>query len=124
MTPSQLGRFAEIRRLLAEAYAHYNDVHKIADGLCEVSYPTAYGDEGHGCGSVEACSLMIYSYALGPYRQHHFTAGAPLQRDNIWQSPDPFETALRVVRIWHVRAMRRDEDEDIGEEEFDRAVLA
>ena len=103
MSPDQLSKFAEIRRLLAEGYrihAERDDgVHKSCDGLCEVGYPTAYSDD-EGCGGTEAISLMIYSYVLGPSRQHHFYKGRGRGDYATFYSDDPFATALREVRRW------------------------
>lgn len=103
MTPHQLAKFAEIRRLLAEGYRIHetldDGIHKTADGLCEVSYPTAYSDD-EGCGGVEAKGLMIYSYVLGPSREHYFHKGRGRGDYNTFYSQDPFETALAEVRRW------------------------
>ncbi len=103
MTPDQLAKFSEIRRLLAEGYrihAEQDDgIHMPSDGLCEVGYPTAYSDE-EGCGGIEAHALMIYSYVLGPSRKHHFFKGRGWGDCSTFYSDDPFATALRQVQSW------------------------
>ena len=102
MTPEQLSTFAEIRRLLADGYhkARYLDTcHKSSDGYCEVYYPTAYSDE-EGCGGTVAKGLMIYSYVLGPSRQHYFHHGSGRSNYCTFYSADPFKTALGEVRKW------------------------
>lgn len=110
MSPDQLAKFAEVRRLLAEGYARYSDCHKSSDGYCEVMYPTAYSDE-EGCGGVEANGLMVWSYVFGPSRAHHFYKGRGRGDYCTFYSADPFATALREVQKWMAEYSDREADQ-------------
>ena len=89
MSPEQMEKYIEIRRLLREAYDDYfarTDGHyKSSEGYIEVRYPT-YFRERDGADPLVACGLGIYSYCLGPHRMHDF---------------EDFDEALAEVRKWH-----------------------
>ena len=115
MTPSQLEKFAEIRRLLDDGYYKWrfmDGCHKSSDGYCAVRYPTAYSDE-EGCGGIEANGLEIYSYVLGPSRMHYFHKGKGRGDYATFYSADPFQTALTEVRKWIAEV-----DEQLAEDEI------
>ena len=74
---------------------------KSSEGYCELLYPTIWDAQ-----SVEEfCrpeGVMVYSYALGPNRQHYFWRG-PVDRQkesNQWFAPDPFAKAVKVIEEW------------------------
>lgn len=93
MTPRQIEIVKEIRTLLKEAYDHYfehsDGYCKSSEGVITICYPTYwnYGDE------LEANWIEIYSYVLGPSRNHDFK---------------DFEEALKAVKKWHKTEMETD----------------
>jgi len=95
-------RLVEIQRLLTEAYDHYfqhsDGYCKSSEGAVSLHYPN-YFDQRDG---VTEPQVSIYSYVLGPSRNHDFP--------NL-------DAALRTVRQWH-RAQTVDHvcDEDCQEE--------
>lgn len=98
MTPDQLEKFAKIRKLLELGYGRHDDVHKMGDGGCTVKYPEFWKEEG--CGGIEAEGLEIYSYVLGPSRNHYFYKGDGKGDYATFYSSDPFQTALEEVQKW------------------------
>lgn len=92
-------QLAEIRRLLTEAYEHYfansDGYCKSSEGAISIHYPPYFWREEE----YEAPSVEIYSYVLGPSRQHHFK--------NV-------DEALAAVRIWHKQEMEFDYSDTYG----------
>jgi hypothetical protein len=103
MTPDQLEKFAAIRRLLDEAYKDYfarsDGYCKSSEGYIEVYYPTWFEVEA-GRDPMKANGLMVWSYALGPSRQHHFWEGKGRGDYSTHYSADPFAKAVQVVTKW------------------------
>lgn len=89
MTKKQLKIYLEIRKLLKEAYDYYfehsDGLSKWSEGAVEINYPN-YFDEKKGLDPLESTGIMIYSYVLGPSREHYFNS---------------FEKALVEVKKWH-----------------------
>lgn len=104
ITADELADLAQIDRLLDEANAHaysIGDFGKSSEGYIEVSFGNHFDrdpDEPRFKPQVS-----IYSYMLGPYRQHHF--------DSIAQ-------ALAVVKVWHHNEMLRTAEGDEDEHDF------
>lgn len=90
-------KLAEIMRLLAEAYEHYfagSDGHcKSSEGAISINIPPFFWREDEGYGGV---TVSIYSYVLGPSRQHDFRS---------------VDAALETVRGWHAEEMATEYDE-------------
>lgn len=97
MTPRQFEIVKEIKALLKEAYDHY---FKHSDGYCKssegsisIGYPTYWNyDEDNKANYIE-----IYSYVLGPSRNHDF---------------EDFEKALEAVKDWHRQEMATEYNDD------------
>lgn len=99
LTAEELDKLHEIHRLLEEANSHSLE----QDGYCKSS-------EGHievGLGNHwdrldpadrKPPTVSIYSYLLGPHRQHHF---------------DSIDQALEVVQQWHRREMTDSVEPDL-----------
>jgi hypothetical protein len=87
-------KMREIRRLLTEAYAHYfehSDGHcKSSEGAITVYYPPFFWREGG------EPSIGIYSYVLGPDRDHYFKDA---------------NEALAAVIGWHAAEMCEEYEE-------------
>lgn len=99
LTSEELEQLAEIVRLLNEAYEHYFE---FGDGYAKSSEAHISLDFGTYWDRADpetrhAPKVSIYSYVLGPYRNHNF---------------DPIEQALQVVRVWHDRGMTYDYADD------------
>jgi hypothetical protein len=110
MTREQYAALKEIRRLMYEAMDDYlrrhNDGHKSSECSISVSYPNHFEFPSD---LMESDGLEIYSYALGPYRQHTFAKGSPRRNSaGVYYSDDPFATALFTVRKWHERQLARE----------------
>jgi hypothetical protein len=93
MDEAFLTKLTEIQRLLEEAYRHY---FKYSDGLCKscegrisIHLPEYFWAHGKD----KKPEISIYSYVLGPNRNHDFA--------NI-------DKALDAVRKWHKREMEQD----------------
>ena len=84
------GKLWLIRKLLKEAYEHYfanGGSHcKSSEGAMQIEMPEYFWDFN----AYKRPSICIYSYVLGPHRNHYF--------DNI-------DDALEAVRIWHAQEM-------------------
>lgn len=99
ITAQEMADLAEIDRLLHEANEHSlrSDGHcKSSEGHIGVSLGNHWDripdDEGR-----KPVGVTIYSYLLGPHRDHHF---------------DDTAQALAVVRNWHAREMSYDEERE------------
>lgn len=96
-------KLLQIRKLLKEAYDHY---FKYSDGHCksaEASISIEFGNYW----TDEKCELpitgvSIYSYVLGPSRDHYFST---------------IDKALQTVIQWHKEEMSHDYEKDRLEEE-------
>jgi hypothetical protein len=114
MTPEQANILRQIRTLMNEAYDHYfkfsDGYCKSAEGAIEVYYPN-YFDVRAGDNPEEATGLMVYSYVLGPSRQHHWFKGKGKGDYATKWTADPFATALKDVQKWHQDEMKRDHSE-------------
>ncbi len=91
-------KLEEIWRLLEEAYDHYftYESHcKSQDGVVSIHYPNYFEMKKGNCEP----SISIYSYCLGPSREHYFK---------------DIDEALKTVREWHKNEMEYvpDMDED------------
>ena len=88
-----------IRSLLAEAYEHYfanSDGHcKSSEGAVSLHFQPFFWREGEG---QERPGVSIFSYVLGPHRDHYF-------RNT--------DEALAAVTEWHADEMSRDYSEDM-----------
>lgn len=94
----------DVRTALLEAYQRLEELDgyvegKFAEMRVGVEYPT-WWDVVDGADPMEPDGLTIYSYALGPSRMHYFNRGPREEKPNYytWYSPDPFATAVRVIR--------------------------
>lgn len=89
-------KLAALRDLLSEAYEHYfatSDGHcKSSEGAISVNWPPFFwrDDEPE---VKSGPSVSIYSYVLGPHRDHHFAT---------------IDEALAEVRKWHAQEMATD----------------
>jgi hypothetical protein len=84
---------------------------KSDEAWCDVAYPT-YWDAGENEAEfLLPHRLMIYSYALGPSRQHYIERG-PEKVVNYytWRAPDIFAKALEVIADWDADLTVRIED--------------
>lgn len=85
-----------IRKLLAEAYEHYFSYEghcKSSEGAISINYPPFFWRED---GAAEEPSISIYSYCLGPHRDHYFRT---------------IDEAVEEVRKWHRDEMSYDPNE-------------
>ncbi|MFD8595395.1 hypothetical protein ACFV1L_10375 [Kitasatospora sp. NPDC059646] len=94
LTEQEMSDLAELRRLLDEAYEHYFSYEghcKSSEGLISLHFNTVHdrlaGDP------FRLAGIGVYSYALGPHRQHDFSSMAE---------------ALDAVRGWHAVEMAHD----------------
>ena len=96
----------DVRRALFEAYkkkeqSEYGIEGKSSEGWCEVLYPTFWD-----CETIDEflkpCGIMVYSYALGPSRQHYFKYAEKEKQENYytWYAPDFFAKAVEVINRW------------------------
>lgn len=115
MTPHQINVLNEIRSVLRESYTEYlacgDPCTKSSDGQIRVKYPPFWHD---GWQEPEAYSIEIYSYALGPSRNHTWTKGEGKDTYYDKYGDDPFSMALADVKEWQ-REMRADLTEDDDE---------
>lgn len=95
----------KVREKLWQAYEKcrkYNDFEgKSSEGYMQVSYPAIWD-----CDTLEEFrkpdKIMIYSYALGPSRQHYIFAGDKEKEVdyNEWISQDIFKKAWEIIDEW------------------------
>ena len=95
----------DVRRALWAAYQHAADIGEIegksSEAWCEVRYPT-FWDADSEEQFLQPSELMVYSYALGPSRQHYFQRSSVDKRvdSNTWKSPDIYAKAVEVIGEW------------------------
>jgi hypothetical protein len=87
MDKNDFDKLIQIRQLLKEAYDHYFE---FSDGFCKSSEGHISLDFGNywedkNC-ELKITGVQIYSYVLGPSRQHYF---------------DSIDEALGTVVQWH-----------------------
>jgi hypothetical protein len=91
-------KVAELLHLLDEAFDHFRDSGighwKSSEGFVSVSFGTTFDREVDGRPAVAVRGVDVYSYALGPSRDHHF---------------DSLDEALAEVRKWHADEMATQE---------------
>lgn len=97
LTPEELSDLEEINRLLHEANEHSlkRDGHcKSAEGAISLHFGNHWDrlDEA----DRRSPAVSIYSYLLGPHRNHDF---------------DSIQEALEAVRVWHRDEMVREGDD-------------
>jgi len=96
----------DVRKALFEAYKKKEQSEdgiegKSGEGWCEVLYPTFWE-----CETIDEflkpCGVMVYSYALGPSRQHYFRYAEIEKNDDYttWYAPDFFAKAVEVINSW------------------------
>lgn len=90
---------SEIRRLLGEAYEHWQancpDLHsKSSEGAVSVDMAPWFWKEEN---ANSRPGVSVYSYVLGPSRSHYF---------------DDSSEALTAVRKWHEEEMKREYTEE------------
>ena len=98
--PRTLREVEEIRRLLSEAYSHWEencpDLHaKSSEGAVSIDLPAYFWKDKY---RRQRLSVCVYSYVMGPSRSHYF---------------DDSSEALTEVRKWHAREMERDYSKEI-----------
>lgn len=95
-------KLLQIRKLLKEAYDHYfdnSDGHcKSAEGTISIEFGNYWTDKN--C-ELKITGVSIYSYVLGPNRDHYF---------------DSIDEALESVIQWHKDEMSHDYHKDALEE--------
>jgi hypothetical protein len=100
LTPDEERDFREIGRLLDEAYEHYfrlSDGHcKSSDGYVALHFNNYFERQDDG-GQLKVKTVEIYSYVLGPGRDHRFSSLAE---------------ALAAVREWHAEELAREYGDD------------
>lgn len=99
-------KMSDVRKALWKAYQKENESDgglegKSAEGSCELIYPT-YWDCENQDDFLEPIGLMVYSYALGPSRQHYFYKGNKESHKNYytWVSKDFLAKAVEVINDW------------------------
>jgi hypothetical protein len=96
----------DVRKALFNAYKKKEQSEdgiegKSSEGWCEVLYPTFWE-----CETIDEflkpCGIMVYSYALGPSRQHYFMYAKKEKRGDYatWYAPDFFAKAVEVINSW------------------------
>lgn len=95
----------DVRRALWDAYEAARKapdfMGKMAEGSCELIYPNIWE-----CESVdeflEPKGIMVYSYSLGPSRQHYFLRSDEDRQDKYysWHSRDMYAKAVEVINQW------------------------
>jgi hypothetical protein len=81
-------KLREIARLHDEAFDHameHDGHHKSAEGQISVNFTNRF-DEGRDEDPLRITSVEVYSYVLGPNRNHYF---------------DSVDEALAAMRKWH-----------------------
>ena len=112
---SEKATIEDVRRALWRAYVDLvrtdcDGGWKSSEAWCDVSYPNFWDhvdyDEANRdeppAGFLEPSSLMVYSYALGPSRQHYFHRAAEESHPNYytWYAQDIFAKAVEVIDGW------------------------
>ena len=105
MNQIDFDKLLEIRKLLKEAYDHYfdnSDGHcKSAEGHIDLEFGNYWTDKN--C-EMKVTSVNIYSYVLGPTRNHSF---------------DSIDEALETVKKWHKNEIEFDyEQSEKDEQEY------
>lgn len=116
LTREEIEQLGEIQRLLDEAYDHYfattDGLCKMSEGYFNVSFGNYFdrddGDTGYQSRgqkpAVRRRRMTIYSYVLGPSRNHDF---------------ESIGEALETVKKWHEAEMTRPSTQDGWEDEED-----
>lgn len=102
LTEQDLADLTEILRLHDEAFRHYlldDWGHKSSEGAVSVNFGNIWARHGDGPewlddGAPGVAGVSIYSYALGPNRNHSF---------------DTIAEGLAAMREWHKAEMDREE---------------
>lgn len=104
----------DVRRALWNAYSEATSspeyMGKSSEAYVELYYPNFFE-----CKTLEEFmkpkGLMVYSYALGPSRQHYFDFSDKESQPEyyMWRSPDPFAKAIEVIGEWMKEFRERDE---------------
>jgi hypothetical protein len=95
----------DVRRVLWEAYEKWAstvDIYgKSAEGTCSLIYPT-YWESEELADFSEPIGLEVYSYALGPNREHYFMKAEKEDHpeSDVWESPDFMGKAVEVIKGW------------------------
>lgn len=96
---------ADVRKALWDAYEkcskHPNFCPKPSEAWVEVCYPAYFSCDTHE-EFGRPIRLMVYSYALGPSRQHHFILAKKESRPDsaTWETRDIFAKAVEVINGW------------------------
>lgn len=96
----------DVRRALYNAYKLESEgpdgvEGKRGEGYCQLLYPTWWD-----CKTEEEflkpCGIMVYSYALGPSREHYFMYAEKEGHPNYytWEAPDFMARAIEVINSW------------------------
>lgn len=109
---NQVYTMEDVRRALFKAYMDEQRREgtvegKRCEGWCSVEYPTVWDfDEAK---FLTPNALKIYSYTLGPSREHTIRLGAVDREVNYhtWESPDIFRKGVEVIESW---AAEREKD--------------
>lgn len=93
----------DVRKALKEAYdtarKHPDwEGGKSSEAHCSVHYPSIYQKEPFS----NPYKLDVYSYALGPSREHYFIRADKEAHPNYytWEAPDIFAKAVEVISGW------------------------
>ena len=92
----------DVRRALWKLYSESKDWEgKSAEASCEVIYPSFWDCENEES-FIHPTGVMVYSYALGPSRQHYFVKDKKDSHPNYYtcNCVDPFATAVMVIKEW------------------------
>lgn len=97
------------RKVIAADPAFYG---KSQEASCSVEYRSIWEADSEGA-FCEPCCLVVYSYALGPSRNHYFVKGDEDYCPNYytWVSKGIFGKAVEVINEW-VEDYLEDLDED------------
>lgn len=104
----------DVRRAVWDAYqrATKNPSYegKSSEGYIEVLYPNFWEAKSFE-DFAEPKGVMIYSYALGPSRQHYFfKSDRDFQLDYAtWYSVEPFNRAIEEINKWVAEFEERNE---------------
>lgn len=96
----------DINKIVKDGYKRIKDLGldsgfmgKRREGVVTIQYASIWDDD-----VMEVSSVEIYSYELGPSRQHYFYKsqnGKEYTTDyNTWHCVDPVETAAKVFNGW------------------------
>lgn len=95
LDPAVVEKLNELIRLHDEAYDHAmlrDGCHKSSEGHVGIDLTDVF-QRKDGVAPLTVRSVNVYSYVLGPSRQHYF---------------DSLDEALRTVRGWHAQEMADD----------------